>query len=149
MDVQNVASLILSSSLKQSSNGHTYPADLALAIKNSVYALVSTSFVSSAAQAQLDAALRAADVDLSQVPDNSVSIISLSHDSVVTPNNYTALLAAYPSKIRYSYLLPESRLQVVSPFSYLTGKTPVYVNVDHMQALVYECLYALNIFNQY
>jgi hypothetical protein len=149
VDVQNVASLILSSSLKQSSNGHTYPADLALAIKNSVYALVSTSFVSSAAQAQLDAALRAADVDLSQVPDNSVSIISLSHDSVVTPNNYTALLAAYPSKIRYSYLLPESRLQVVSPFSYVTGKTPVYVNVDHMQALVYEFLYALNIFNQY
>lgn len=149
VDVQNAASLILSSSLKQTSNDHTYPADLALAVKNSVYALVSTNFVSSAAQAQLDAALRAADVDLSRMPDNSVSIISLSHDSVVTPNNYTTLLAAYPSKIRYAYLLPENRLQVVSAFSYLTGKTPVYVDVDHLQALVYEFLYALNIFNQY
>ena len=145
----NVAMPLLSSALKQTSNGVTYPSDLVLAIKNSVYALVSTSFVSSTAQAQLDAALRAADVDLSQVPDNSVSIISLSHDSVVTPNNYAALLAIYPSRIRYSYLLPESQLQVVSPFSYIIGKTPLYVNADHMQALVFEFLYALNIFNQY
>lgn len=145
----NVALPLLSSSLKQTSNGHTYPADLALAVKNSVYALVSTNFVSSAAQAQLDAALRAADVDLSQMPDNSVSIISLSHDSVVTPNNYTTLLAAYPSKIRYAYLLPENQLQVVSPFSYIIGKSPLYVSADHMQALAYEFLYTLNIFNQY
>lgn len=145
----NVALPLLSSALKQTSNGHTYPSNLVLAAKNSVYALVSTSFVSSAAQAQLDAALRAADVDLSQVPDNSVSIISLSHDSVVTPNNYTTLLAAYPSKIRYAYLLPENQLQVVSPFSYIIGKSPLYVSADHMQALAYEFLYTLNIFNQY
>ncbi len=83
------------------------------------------------------------------MPDNSVSIISLDKDSVVTPNNYAALLAAYPSKIRYAYLMPESRLQVVSPLSYYIGKKPVYVNVDHMQALAFEFLYALNIFNQY
>jgi hypothetical protein len=78
-----------------------------------------------------------------------VSIISLDKDSVVTPNNYTALLAAYPSKIRYAWLLPESNLQVVSPFSYYIGSKPIYVNVDHMQALIFEFLYALNIFNQY
>ena len=144
-----IASQLLFSSLRQTSNGATYPADLVLSTKNSVNSLVSSSFLSTASQAQLDAALRAADVDLSQVPDSSVSIISLDKDSVVIPNNYTSLLAAYPSKIRYSYLLPESKLQVVSPFSYYIGKNPVYVNVDHMQAPAFEFLYALNIFNQY
>ncbi len=145
----NVAGQILFSSLRQSSNGSTYPADLLLSSNNSVNSLVSSAFLSSASQANLDAALRAADVDLSQLPDSSVSIISLDKDSVVTPNNYTSLLAAYPSKIRYAYLLPESKLQVVSPFSYYLGKKPVYVNVDHMQAPAFEFLYALNIFNQY
>ena len=143
------ASQILFSALRKSANGSTYPADLVLSTKNSVNSLVSSTFLSDSSQAQLDAALRAADVNLSQVPDNSVSIISLGKDSVVIPNNYTALLAAYPAKIRFSYLLPENKFQVVSPFSYIIGNKPVYVSVDHMQALTYEFLYALNIFNQF
>ena len=143
------ASQVLFSALRKSANGATYPADLVLSSRNSVDSLVSSTFLSDSSQAQLDAALRAADVNLSQVPDNSVSIISLDKDSVVIPNNYTALLAAYPGKIRFSYLLPENKFQVVSPFSYIIGKKPVYVSVDHMQAPAYEFLYALNIFNQY
>ncbi|MEI8354951.1 MAG: hypothetical protein WCG31_02445, partial [Deltaproteobacteria bacterium] len=143
------ASQVLFSALRKSANGSTYPADLPLSTKNSVNSLVSSTFLSDSSQAQLDAALRAADVNLSQVPDNSVSIISLDKDSVVTPNNYSSLLGAYPTKIRYAYLLPESKLLVVSPFSYIIGNKPLYVRVDHLQALAYEFLYALNIFNQY
>ena len=144
----NIAPSLLASAMRKSANGSTYPADLVLAWGNSVNSLVSPTILTSTGQAQLDAALHAADVDLSALPDKSVSIISLDTDSVVTPNNYAKLLAAYPARIRDAYLIPAHSIQVVSPFSYYVQKTPMYVDLDHLQGLAFEFLYALNTFNQ-
>ena len=144
----NVAAPVLSSALRKSANGATYPGDLLLSSKNGIASLVSPAILGASGQAQLDAALRAADVNLAGLPDQAVSIITLDQDSVVTPNNYQTLLAAYPTKIRRAHSIPASKIQVVSPFSYYVQKTPYYVDVDHMQGLAYEFLYALHIFNQ-
>ncbi|MCX8022178.1 MAG: hypothetical protein N2745_05330 [Syntrophorhabdaceae bacterium] len=144
-----IASQLFYSAMRQNGNGSTYPADILLYSHNSVNSLVSSTLLTTAYQTQLDTVLRAADVDLSTMPDKSVSIISLDKDSIVSPNNYSYLLSTYPSKIKYSFMVPSSQIQVVSPLSYEIGNQPVYVNVDHMQAFVYEFLYALNIFNQF
>lgn len=157
----NAATPILASALGKSANGATYPTykDIVYSYKNSVNSLVSSALLGASGQADLDAALRNADVNLSALPDAAVSIISLNKDSVVTPNNFTTLQAKYPDKIKNAYLIPANKLQVVSP---VTNRTvvkitdnskvvipPEYVDVDHMHALVYEFLYALNIFNQF
>ena len=146
-----VAQPILFSAFSKSANGSTYPGrvELTSSTKNSVNSLVSPTLLSNAGQAQLVAALKAADVDLSRLPDRSVSIVSLSQDSVVTPNNYNWLLQTYRTKIRDYYLIPADQIQVVSLVSYDVGKTPRYVDVDHLQGPVYEFLYALNTFNQF
>ncbi|MCX7634663.1 MAG: S9 family peptidase [Syntrophales bacterium] len=144
-----IANQLLMSALKQSANGATYPVDLVLSYHNSVKALVTDTFFSDASQAQLYTVLQAADVNLANMPDKSVSIISLDKDSVVSPNNFTKLKDTYPSKIRYAYMLEDTKIQVVSALRYQVGNKPLYVNVDHLQALVFEFLYALNIFNQF
>ena len=147
----NAAVPILSAAMNKSANGATYPGPLEMiySSKNSANSLVSATFLSHAGQAQLDAALKAADANLSRLPDRAVSITSLDQDSVVTPNNYKALQAAYPNKIRDAYFIPASALQVVSPVSYYFQKHPAYVDVDHFQMLIYGFLYALNTFNQF
>ena len=147
----SAATPILLSALRKSANGATYPGvvDLLISTSNSANSLVSPTLLSASGQAQLDAALRAADVNLAALPDGAVSIVSLDQDSVVTPKNYATLLAAYPGKFRVSVVIPAASIQVVSPFSYYVQKNPAYVNVDHMQAPVYTFLYALNTFNQF
>lgn len=147
----NAAMPILSAALNKSANGASYPGPLELlySSKNAVNPLVSATFLSTAGQAQLDMALKAADVDLSRLPDRAVTIASLDQDSVVTPNNFKSLQTTYPAKLRNAYFIPASQIQVVSPLSYYIQKNPSYVDVDHFQALVYEFLYALNTFNQF
>lgn len=147
----NAAGPIFVSALGKSANQATYPSYLNILIssKNTVDSLVSPTLLSPAGQTMLDTALRAADVNLANLQDKAVSIISLDKDSVVTPNNYKNLLANYPTKILDAYWIPAQKIQVVSPVSYYIGKTPQYVNTDHMHALIYEFLYALNTFNKY
>lgn len=142
-----VSFTILSGAWGLSANGSTYFTfgDMSTSVHNNVNALVSPTLLSTAGQTLLDTVLRAADVNLTNLQDGAVSIISLSQDSVVTPNNYSTLLSAYPSKIRDAYMIPASSLQVISPLSSSTE----YINVDHLQGLIYEFLYALNTFNQF
>lgn len=99
--------------------------------------------------------LSAADVNLSSLANGAVSIISLTHDSIVTPNNSTYLFNTYPTKLgSKSQFLDETQFQVVSPFAYERTEcknnpncAAVYTSVDHEQAQIYEFIYALNIFN--
>lgn len=98
------------------------------------------------AQSQLDAALQAADANLSGVANGGASAITLSEDSVVVPNNFDSLVAAYPTKLRSTYRVPVDDLMVVSPFSV---ERATFVPVDHMHGLIYEFLYVLNTFNQF
>lgn len=149
LEKTDISTALLASAIRKSANGSTYPYDLVLSWKNSVNSLVSATLLGDAGQATLDAALRAADANLEALPDKAVSVITLDLDSVVTPNNYKSLVAAYPAKIRDSYVIPSHSLQVVSQLSYLTQNAPVYVDVDHLQAPAFEFLYALNTFNQF
>ncbi|MBX3172600.1 MAG: hypothetical protein KF760_34675 [Candidatus Eremiobacteraeota bacterium] len=149
---QNVscATQIVFSALGKSNNGATYPkpAALLLSSNNSCNALVSSNLTEPGFLGALDTVLRAADVDLSAVADQGVSIVSLDQDSVVTPNNFDSLLAKFPGKIRHSYKVDHTKLQVASPFSPPTGPA-VFVPTDHLHALIFEFLYALNTFNSF
>lgn len=142
------AKTMLFGALGKHSNGATYPGllELVTSSSNSVNPLVSPILLTASAQRQLDAALQAADADLSPVANGGVSIITLSQDSVVVPNNFDSLLAAYPSKIRAAYRPNVDDLMVVSPFS--VGY-PLFVPVDHLHGLIYEFLYVLHTFNQF
>ncbi len=140
---------VLLSALSKTANSSTYPslANIMTSDLNSVNSLVSSTLINSG-QATLNTVLTNAQVNLSSFTSKPVSILSLDYDSVVTPNNYSWLLETYPNQIYSHYLLPAQTLQVVSPMSKYLPK-PTYVNVDHLQGLTYEFLYALNIFNQF
>ncbi len=47
-----------------------------------------------------------------------MSIVTLSHDSIVSPNNFDYLINTYPDKILNAIKLDERNFPVVSPFSY-------------------------------
>ena len=149
----NPAPAILTSAIGKTANGATYPTDLVASDKNSVNSLVSSTLLSTG-QATLDSTLNDAQLNLTNfnTSQSSLSVISLDYDSVVTPNNYDWLTGQFQSKLSSSFLfkIPASQLKVVSPLSYLTPKPkPVYVDVDHLQGLVYEFLYAVNTFDQF
>ena len=63
-------------------------------------------------------------------------------------NNFDLLLANNPSKIRDAYKIDHTKLQILAPFSQQVGQA-VFVPTDHLHALIYEFLYALNTFNQF
>jgi hypothetical protein len=146
----NVAVPVFLSALGKTSNGYTYASEeIIFSDKNSAYALISPTLFNEG-WALLQTVLQAANVNLSNLANAAVSIVSLDKDSVVTPNNYDALVSSYPTKIRDAYKIPSESIKVVSPLSYLgEDKKPDYVPVDHLQGLVYEFLYALNTFNQF
>ena len=145
-----MAKQIFSAAQGKSSNGATYPGPFTVrtSTRNSVRALVSPTLLSPGPLAKLKSVLASADVDLSGVPDQAVSIITLDQDSVVVPNNFDTLLAKFPEKIKQSYKIDHTKLQVLSPFSKTLGR-PVFVSTEHMHALVYEFLYALQSFNSF
>ncbi|GMU57097.1 MAG: hypothetical protein AMXMBFR33_62430 [Candidatus Xenobia bacterium] len=134
--------------LDKSSNGQTYTGFLEapFSTSNSGKALMSTVFFTPPLQQQLQQVLLSADVDLSPVADQGVSIISLAQDSVVSPNNFDALQAAYPTKLRNAVKIDQKQLQVLSPFSEVIN-LPYWVPADHQNVPVYAFLYALHIFN--
>jgi len=139
-----IASQLLNSAVSQSANGKTYPSLDTLIVSpiNSIDSLVDSALISSG-NPSLMSVMQAADVNLTGMANNSVSIISLNQDSVVVRNNYDWLLQAYPNQIKTSILIPESNIQVLSPFD------STYHSVDHLNGLTYEYLYAVNIFNSY
>lgn len=143
---------VLIGSMGKSANGAIYPnyTDILNSHTNSVNALVSPTLITTG-QTQLDTVLLNAQVNLSTFTNKPVSIFSLDKDSVVTPNNYDWLLASYPNQIHNHIKISADALQVVSPLSYhVPGyASPIYINVDHVQGLVYTFLYALNTFNQF
>ena len=143
-----IAKPLLFGALGKHANGAIYPGllEMLTSKSNSVNSLVSPILLTPTSQQQLDAALQAADANLSAVADQGASIITLSFDSVVVPNNFDSLLAAYPSKIRAAYRVNVDDLKVVSPFS--VG-VPMWVPVDHLHGLIYEFLYVLNTFNSF
>lgn len=145
----NIAPQIVSSALGKSSNNVTYPGPntVATSTKNSLKALVAPGFLTAAFQNPLKAVMTAADVDLSNVAPNGVSILTLDEDSVVVVNNFDDLLNRYPGKIRTAIKVPHQQLQVLSPFSSLLGRAS-FVPADHLHAPIYEFLYALHICNQ-
>lgn len=150
----NVAAPLVYGAFGKIANLSVYPGKLDIAFSpfNSVNALVSTAFLEKNSQAQLLQVLEAADVNLTSVADGGVSIITLAHDSIVVPNNYDDLLARYPTKIKTAIKIDENDLMVVSPFSDFIppiGSMPkaYFVPVDHLQAPIFEYIYALNIFN--
>lgn len=149
----NPAPAILTSAIGKSANGATYPTDLVASDKNSVNSLVSSTLLSTG-QTALNAVLNDAQLDLTNfnTSQSTLSVMSLNFDSVVTPNNYDWLTGHYSSKLSTPYLfkIPANQIKVVSALSYLTPKPkPEYVDVDHMQGLVYEFLYAVNTLNQF
>ncbi len=143
-----IAQEILTAGLGKSGNGEGYPGPIELAFtsQNSIIPLVSPTLLTPPAMDQLQQVLQSADLDLSAVADQGVSIITLAEDSVVVPNNFDALLAAYPSKIKNAIKIDQNQLQVVSPFSDAVGYA-FFVPTDHLHGPIYEFLYALNIFN--
>lgn len=121
---------------------------LSQSTRNNMQSLMSGYLLTTQGKTFLDRALAAADVDLTPCANGGVSIVSLANDSVVTPNNFDALLKAYPGKIANAIKLNENDFMVVSLASKQLG-WPLWVPTDHMQALFYEFVYALNIFNTY
>lgn len=114
--------------------------------ENNTYSLMSPYMNTEGGQQLLDQTLQAADVNLTPCANGGVSIITLAQDSVVIPNNFDHLLAAYPTKIANAIKIDQNNLMVVSAFSV---EWPMWVPADHMQAPIYECIYALNIFNSH
>lgn len=150
LEATNISSEVLSSALGKRGNGAKYPgvADILTSSENSVNPLVSALVLTPAFQVPLRQAMEAADVDLSAVDNDGVSIITLDQDSVVSPNNFDVLLAAYPDKIRNAVEVNHERLRTTSAFSGEVGK-PVWEPIDHLGGPIFEFLYALHIFNQF
>lgn len=111
-----------------------------------MHALTSSCLLTAKGKPLLDQALVAAHVNLTPSASRGVSIVSLANDSVVTPDNFDALLQAYPGKIANAIKLNEHDFMVVLLASKQLG-WPLWVPTDHMQALVHEFIYALHIFN--
>ncbi len=114
---------------------------------NSARSLVSSALLGGSGGAALNTTLQAADLNLGNVPDGSCSILTLDEDSVVVPLNFLWLQQKFPSKIRTAIQVPHLNLKAVS-----TVSRPDFVlwePVDHLHGLVYEYLYALNIFNSF
>lgn len=142
-----IATPIVYAALGKSANGCTYPsADVVFSSHNAVQSLVSTTLLGSGWPLLLQT-LQVADTNLTAADDQGVSIITLSLDSVVVPNNFDVLHAAYPAKIKNAIKIDVNNLMVLSPFS--PPGVAYFVPVDHLHGLVYEYLYALNIFNSF
>ena len=111
----NIGNQILSSALGKAANGHNYPTrlELLLATHNSVRSLVSATLLQPQPFQALRDVLASADLDLSAVADVGVSIVSLHQDSVVVPNNFNDLLTRFACKIRSSYRIDHTKLQVL------------------------------------
>lgn len=141
---------LLYAGLGKTNNGKTYLGlfGLLTSSNNSVRSLVSSTLLTQAPLAALLQVLVSADSDLSAVASGGVSIVSLDQDSVVSPNNFDKLLAKYPSKIKNAYKIVHTDLQILAPFSPQIGQA-VFVPTDHLHALIYEFLYALNTFNEF
>lgn len=141
---------IMASASQKSLNGETFcPPNLywgyASSSKNNMASLVSSDLASPSGRERLQAALTAANVDLSSLPDGAVSTITLNRDSLVTPNNATKLQSLYPTKLRDAYFVPNEKLQILFP--YLPWNQ--YIEADHSSGVDYELLYVLNTFNQF
>ncbi|MCE7505809.1 hypothetical protein LZG75_06090 [Polynucleobacter sp. IMCC30063] len=148
------ASQVLNSAFGKTMGNYTFIENelmLFISSHNSAFSLLSSEDLangSTAIGAKLNAALVAADVNLSNIPNRSVSIITLDQDSVVSPNNYDVLLGKYAAKIKTAIKIPAEMIQVVSPLS--TNKSALkYMPTDHIEGNAYTFLYALNIFNQF
>ncbi len=146
-----VSTQLVLAGVGQSGNGSTYPGVLELPIStaNSVAALVNGQMLPGGdGAAALQAALEGADLDLSGVPDDSVSMVSLDKDSVVVPNNLDTMVARYPGKIKHAVKIDHTQLNSLSPFSDVIER-PIWVYPDHGQGPIFAFLYALKIFNEY
>jgi hypothetical protein len=138
---------ILSSAENKSTGRYTYPGPLKILTSkvNNATALVAT--VNVPTMPALRVAEAAADVDLSRVGKAAISIITLKDDSVVTPNNFDALVLKYPAKLASRVVLDQTNL-LVAGVNPLTKKT-TYNPPDHNTALVYELPYDLGLLNQF
>jgi hypothetical protein len=146
----NIATPVMASALGKTLNDHSYPGplEMPLSSKNSCQSLVATVFLSTPSQDALIANLKAADVNLTPVADQGVSIITLDKDSVVSPDNFDVLRVVFPNKLKNHIRIDQNNLQVLSAFSEVLGKA-IFIPTDHGQAPTYEFLYALNIFNSF
>jgi hypothetical protein len=133
--------VLLTAALDRHGNNTSYLLDPASS-QNSIIPLVNQAALTQSSP--LYQAMQNADVNLSGISPDEISIISLQHDSVVSPNNYTSLLNQYPNDIGTSYAIDETQLPVISSFS---EGVPIYVNVDHLNVDKYELLYAMNLIN--
>jgi len=142
----DISSPLLYSGLNKQNNSQQYPGvtGLLLSAENSAASLVSSTLLGSG-QAALNATMQAADVNLSNVTDRSCSILSLDQDSVVVPNNFDWLQSTYPTKLLNAIKVPHNQLFAASPVS--QPGDVLWEPVDHLHGLIYEYLYALNIFN--
>lgn len=146
----NIATEVVASALGKVANGSRYPLlDVTSSTRNSANALVSSTILQPGPLADLRAVMLAADVNLDPVAAGEVSIITLDQDSVVSPNNYDALVAEYGEKFFRTVKIDHSRLQTVSAFSGALGDGAQWVPIDHLQGLIYEFLYVLDIFNDH
>jgi hypothetical protein len=138
---------ILNSAEKKRTGPYKYPGGTKILTSevNNATALVATVKVPT--NPILRSAERAANVNLIREGKGAVSIISLDDDSVVTPNNFDALLLAFRAKLKFAVKLDQTKLWVasVSPLSHKT----VYNPPDHPTAMVYELPYDLGIFNSF
>ncbi len=142
----DIAKPLLYSALDKTNNGASYPGEVGIffgSSKNSINPLVSSTLIGSGLS-QLKSTLAAADVNLSGVPNATVSVISLDQDSIVTPNNFAWLTTNFPTKIKNAITIPHSALQAVSP---LSSGSATWEPIDHTSAMVFELLYTLTIFN--
>lgn len=141
----NPGNAILSSAENKSTGTYKYPSPVKILTsgKNNATALVAT--VNLPKLPVLLETEQAADVNLSQVGTNAVSIVSLEDDSVVTPNNFLALVSTYPQQTQSHVLVDQTALLVAQ--SNPINHKPFYSAPDHGSATVYELPYDLGILN--
>lgn len=144
-----ISNPLVFAALGKTANRARYPGPLQLltSTSNSVNSLVSSAILDPQEMAELQEVMKAADVDLTPCVDGTVSIITLDQDSVVVPNNFDLLSSRFPGKFREQIKVDHTQLQATSPFSSIVGR-PFWIPIDHLQAPVFEFLYALNIFNE-
>jgi hypothetical protein len=138
---------VLNSAENKKTGRYAYPGPLQILTSKTNNATALLASVNVPASPALRAALMAADVDLSAVGTNAVSIVTLKDDSVVTPNNFDALISSYPSKLATKVRLDQTNLLVaaVNPLTHATKYHPP----DHNNAMVYELPYDLGILNKF
>lgn len=86
------------------------------------------------------------ELDLANLPDRSISLITLQRDSIVLPENCDSLVSRYPGKINTTIRIDGSQLSVPDPLTSDPGH-PEFVAADHPEAVIYEFIYALQILN--